>query len=72
MVDVVDVVDLELIVLLDVEVGAVELLPIHTARVAFALRFAYSPVSQSEPTHGFQAVSCAVVILVSEARSEHR
>jgi len=63
MADVVDVVDAEPIV---------PLLPIQTARVAFAVRFAYSPVSQFEPTHGFQAVSSVVVILASEARSEHR
>jgi hypothetical protein len=74
MVDVVDLIDeVDVVDLIDVDdVELIVPLPIQTARVTFAARFAYSPVSQFDPTHGFQAASCVAVILVSEARSEHR
>lgn len=65
------VIDAEL-TLLAVAVGAVELTPMQTARVSSALRLVYTPVSQSEPTHGFHVVSWSTVMLASEAMSEQR
>lgn len=57
---------------LAVTVGAVELTPMQTARVSVAPRLAYTPVSQSDPTHGFRVVSWSTVMLASEAMSEQR
>lgn len=57
---------------LAVAVGAVELTPMQTARVLVAPRLAYTPVSQSDTTHGFHVVSWSTVMLASEATSEQR
>jgi hypothetical protein len=57
---------------LAVAVGAVELTPMQTARVSVTLRLAYTPVSQSDPTHGFHIVSWLAVMLASEAMSKQR
>ncbi len=55
-----------------VAVGAVELTPMQTARVSFWARLANRPVSQLDPTQGFQFVRSVTLMELSKAMSEHR
>ena len=55
-----------------VAVGAVELTPMQTARVSFWVRLANRPVSQLDPTQGFQFVRSVTLMEQSEAMSEYR
>ncbi len=52
-----------------VAVGALELIPMHTARKSFSSRFANRAASQLDPSHEFQVVSCERLIEASSAIS---